>query len=66
MYVHELSIHNFPAMVGHFLERRLSEINVGYTEHSILMYLNQCDTLNQGQIAKHFMLDKGAVAKITE
>jgi MarR family 2-MHQ and catechol resistance regulon transcriptional repressor len=27
------------------------------------MYLSKCDTVNQEQIAKHFMLDKGSVAK---
>lgn len=46
-----------------FFERRLAELNIGFTEHSILIYINQCDLLNQEQIAKHFMLDKGAVAK---
>ena len=46
-----------------FFGRRLRDVNVGYTEHSILMYLNQSDVMNQEQIAKYFMLDKGAVAK---
>jgi DNA-binding MarR family transcriptional regulator len=46
-----------------FFERRLAELSIGFTEHSILVYLDKCDVLNQEQIAKHFMLDKGAVAK---
>lgn len=46
-----------------FFERRLSDLNIGFTEHSILMYISDNDLLNQEQIAKHFMLDKGAVAK---
>lgn len=46
-----------------FFERRLSEINVGFTEQLILMYLCKCDSVNQDTIAKYFMLDKGAIAK---
>ena len=46
-----------------FFERRLNDSNIGFTEHSILMYLSKSDTVNQEQIAKHFMLDKGSVAK---
>lgn len=46
-----------------FFERKLSESNVGFTEHMIMMYLCKRDTVNQDTIAKHFKLDKGAVAK---
>lgn len=46
-----------------FFERRLTENNIGFTEHQIIMYLCKADTVNQDTIAKHFMLDKGAVAK---
>lgn len=46
-----------------FCERRLSNINVGFTEALILMYLNDGETVNQETIAKNFMLDKGAIAK---
>lgn len=46
-----------------YFERRLSDINLGFTEFSILMYIIKVDTSNQEQIAKHFLLDKGAVAK---
>jgi DNA-binding MarR family transcriptional regulator len=46
-----------------FFERRLADNNIGFTEHQIIMYLCKSDTVNQDTIAKHFMLDKGAVAK---
>lgn len=46
-----------------YFERRLSEINVGFTEQLILMHLYKCESINQESIAKHFMLDKGAIAK---
>lgn len=46
-----------------FFERRLAENNIGFTEHQIILYLCKIDSVNQDTIAKHFMLDKGAVAK---
>ncbi len=46
-----------------FFERRLSEYQIGFTEQLILMYLCTCDAVNQETIARHFMLDKGSVAK---
>ena len=46
-----------------FLERRLKEYNIGFSEQLIMLYLCKCDIVNQDTIAKHFMLDKGAVAK---
>lgn len=46
-----------------FFERRLSEYHIGFTEQLILMYLCKCSAVNQETISKHFMLDKGAVAK---
>jgi DNA-binding MarR family transcriptional regulator len=46
-----------------FFERRLNDSNIGFTEHSILMHLSKCGTVNQHQIAMYFMLDKGSVAK---
>lgn len=46
-----------------FFERRLADLGIGFSEHSILVYVDKSDILNQEQIAKHFMLDKGAVAK---
>jgi DNA-binding MarR family transcriptional regulator len=46
-----------------FCERKLSESNIGFNEQSVLMYLYHGDRVNQDTIAKHFMLDKGAIAK---
>ena len=46
-----------------YFERRLQEINIGFTEQLILLYLYKCESVNQEKIAKHFMLDKGAIAK---
>ena len=46
-----------------YFERKLNEIHVGFTEQLILMYLNKSDAINQENIAKHFLLDKGAIAK---
>lgn len=46
-----------------FFERRLREINIGFTEQLLLQYLFHCETVNQDTIAKHFMLDKGSIAK---
>lgn len=46
-----------------YFERKLSDIHMGYTEYSILTFVNNRHELNQEQIAKHFQLDKGAVAK---
>jgi len=46
-----------------YFERRLQEINIGFTEQLILLYLYKCESINQEKIAKHFMLDKGTIAK---
>jgi DNA-binding MarR family transcriptional regulator len=46
-----------------FCDRRLSDADVGFTGQSILMYLYHGEIVNQDTIAKHFMLDKGAIAK---
>lgn len=46
-----------------YCERRLSNSNIGFNEQSVLMYLYHGDSVNQDTIAKHFMLDKGAIAK---
>lgn len=46
-----------------FCERKLSDTNIGFTEQSILKFLCNDDVVNQDTIVKHFMLDKGAVAK---
>ncbi len=46
-----------------FFERRLRDINIGFNEQLILQYLYKCENVNQDTIAKHFMLDKGSIAK---
>lgn len=46
-----------------FCERKLSDTNIGFTEQSILQFLSKSDNVNQEAIVKHFMLDKGSVAK---
>jgi DNA-binding MarR family transcriptional regulator len=38
-------------------------MNIGFTEQTILKFLSKGEVVNQDTIAKHFMLDKGAVAK---
>lgn len=46
-----------------FCERKLCDTNIGFTEQSILQFLSKSDNVNQDTIVKHFMLDKGSVAK---
>jgi len=61
MFITDLSILSRYSRI--FFERRLREINIGFTEQLILLYLYKCESVNQEKIAKHFMLDKGAIAK---
>ncbi len=46
-----------------FCERKLNDMNIGFPEQSILQFLSTNDNVNQETIVKHFMLDKGSVAK---
>ncbi len=46
-----------------FCERKLNDTNIGFTEQSFLQFLSKSGVVNQDAIAKHFMLDKGSVAK---
>lgn len=46
-----------------FAERSLSDINLGFPEQVILMYLTNKDCASQEQIARYFEIDKGAIAK---
>ena len=46
-----------------FCERKLNDTNIGFTEQSILQFLSKNDNVNQDAIVKHFMLDKGSIAK---
>lgn len=46
-----------------FCERKLNDSNIGFTEQSVLQFLSDQDNVNQETIVKHFMLDKGSIAK---
>ncbi|WP_373481835.1 MarR family winged helix-turn-helix transcriptional regulator [Acetobacterium sp.] len=59
-------MNNLSIIVRHskvFCERRLHDFGVGFPEQVILMYLVSNNGVNQDNIAQHFMLDKGAIAK---
>lgn len=46
-----------------FCEHKLKEFDIGFPEQVILMYLSEYGSVNQEDIAKYFMIDKGAIAK---
>lgn len=46
-----------------FLNRKLQEFDIGHAEQAILAFLMGKDTVNQETIARHFMIDKGTIAK---
>ena len=46
-----------------FCERKLREYDIGFPEQVILMYLSEHKYVSQEEIAKYFMIDKGAIAK---
>lgn len=46
-----------------FLNRKLQELDIGHAEQAILTYLIDKETVNQETIARHFMIDKGTIAK---
>lgn len=46
-----------------FSERKLQHRNIGFPEQIVLMYLLNHENVNQEQIANHFEIDKGAIAK---
>jgi DNA-binding MarR family transcriptional regulator len=46
-----------------FCERKLREYDIGFPEQVILMYLSEHKYVSQEDIAKNFMIDKGAIAK---
>ena len=57
---------NFSIIVRHsrtFCEKALQDYGIGFPEQIILMYLSRNDNVNQDTIAKHFMIDKGSIAK---
>lgn len=46
-----------------FSIRKLQEYDIGFAEQVVLMYLIEHKNVNQDSIAKHFMIDKGTIAK---
>lgn len=46
-----------------FFDRKLHSIHVSFSEQLIIMYLISNHPVNQENIVKHFMIDKGAIAK---
>ena len=46
-----------------FAERKMQNINLGFPEQVILMYISRFDHINQDTISQYFLLDKGAIAK---
>ncbi len=46
-----------------YLNRKLQELDIGHAEQAILAYLIDKETVNQETIARHFMIDKGTIAK---
>jgi DNA-binding MarR family transcriptional regulator len=61
-------IHDFSIIVRQsriFCERKLREsgIDIGFPAQSVLMFLSAYDHVNQDTVARHFMIDKGAIAK---
>ncbi|NTU89618.1 MAG: MarR family transcriptional regulator [Actinobacteria bacterium] len=49
-----------------FAERNLSDMNLGFPEQIILMYLAGRECTSQDQIATYFEIDKGAITKTME
>jgi len=59
-------MNNFSIIVryGHiFAERSMKEFDLGFPEQVVMMYLANGKQMNQDSIAKHYRLDKGAIAK---
>ena len=59
-------MNNFSILVRYsriFCERKGTEYGVGFPEQIILMYLAEHGPVNQDTIARHYMIDKGAIAK---
>jgi len=46
-----------------FFDRKLLPTHVSFSEQLIIMYLIHNRSVNQENIVKHFMIDKGAIAK---
>ena len=59
-------MNNFSIIVRYsriFCERKGVEYGIGFPEQIILMYLTEHGPVNQDTIARHYMIDKGAITK---
>ena len=59
-------MNNFSIIVRYsriFCERKGVGYGVGFPEQIILMYLTEHGPVNQDSIARHYMIDKGAITK---
>ena len=46
-----------------FAERKMARFGVGFPEQTVLMFLANGAQIHQDAIARHFMIDKGTIAK---
>jgi len=46
-----------------FSERKLKEYDLSFSEQIIIMYLSMHDNVSQDNISRHYMIDKGMIAK---
>lgn len=46
-----------------FAERKMARFGIGFPEQTILMFLANGVQIHQDAIARHFMIDKGTIAK---
>jgi len=61
-----MSMNSLSIIVRHsrtFCEHKLREFDIGFPEQVILMYLSDNRNVRQEDIAKYFMIDKGAITK---
>ena len=47
-----------------YTHRSLKGIDLAGSEHSVIMYLAQRDSVNQDDISEHLLLDKGTIARV--
>lgn len=47
-----------------YTHQSLKGIDLAGSEHSVIMYLAQRDSVNQDDISEHLLLDKGTIARV--
>ena len=57
------NLSNIARQMRVFSERKLSSLDVGFSELMVLMYLSSNENVNQEHISRYFEVDKGAIAK---